>query len=204
MIQNFIFDLGGVLYDVDFAKTKDAFVKIGYPHFDEFFTQFHSNPLFEKFETGAISDKDFLNEVQQYSEKAVTQDQITEAWNAMLGGFRMKEVAFVKSLKKERSVFLLSNTNSIHYGVFQPEFFEQTGHNFDDCFNGAHYSHILRKRKPYPETFTHLITLHDLIPEETLFIDDSYTNTEGAAKAGLHTLLLKPGELVSKIIPSFL
>lgn len=204
MIRNFIFDLGGVLYDVDFAKTKQAFVRIGYPHFDELFTQFHSNPLFERFETGTISNTDFLTEVQQYSKQPVTHAQIMEAWNAMLAGFRMKEVDFVLELKKENPVFLLSNTNSIHYDVFQPEFSKATGRKFDDCFNEAHYSHILGKRKPYPETFIHLIALHGLIPEETLFIDDSYTNIEGAAKAGLQTLLLKPGEWVSEIIPSML
>jgi putative hydrolase of the HAD superfamily len=201
MIQNIIFDLGGVLLDIDFNKTKNAFQSIGYPHFDELFTQYYSSPLFENLETGTIHSEDFLSQLQQYSKQPVTIQQLIDAWNAMLGGFRMKEIEFVRNLKPQFSIILFSNTNAIHHIAFQKEYSRLTGKNFDDNFHFTHYSHILGKRKPLPESFSHLLNIHSLKASETLFIDDSHNNIEGALQAGLFTHLLKSEEKVSEILP---
>lgn len=204
MIQNIIFDLGGVLLDVNFSKTRDAFIDLGYDHFDEFYTQFHSNPLFERLEIGTISNNEFLEELQQHGSGNITHEQLINAWNALIGDFRMQEINFANSLKEQYRVYLFSNTNAIHYDVFQAKYLGATGHSFDENFHEAHYSHIIHHRKPLVETYKAVLEKSGLIAAETIFIDDSPPNIKGAAEAGLQTLLLKPGELVSEKLPALL
>ncbi len=202
MIKNIIFDLGGVLMDIDFSKTKKAFDDLGFSNFDELFHQFHSSPLFVDLEIGTISDEDFLDQLQQHAPQPVSHRQMIDAWNALIGDFRMDDVTFVNELRSTHNIYLLSNTNSIHYKVFQEIYTKQTGKNFDDNFHFAHYSHILGKRKPLTETYKAVLDIHSMNAAETLFIDDSYNNIEGAAAAGLHTHLLLSGEKVSEVVPS--
>ena len=80
--------------------------------------------------------------------------------------------------------------------MFEKEF---NGKNFDSHFTRAYYSHTLQKRKPYPETYSYVINDAGMMEAETLFIDDSFANIEGADKAGLQTKLLLPEERIEML-----
>ena len=98
-------------------------------------------------------------------------------------------------------MFLLSNTNSIHHTEFNKIYQDQIQHGaLDDYFDKAYYSHELGLRKPYPQSFTALLNMENLVAEETLFIDDTIGNIEGAKQAGLHTKLLLPPYTVLDLV----
>lgn len=199
-IKNIIFDLGGVLLDIDYQKTANAFRELGFDNFDQLYTQFTANDLFEKLETGTISEADFFATLSQYSRLPVKQEQMEAAWNAMLMQFRKDSLAFLGSLKGKYQLFLLSNTNSIHHRAFNAAFTRETGHHsLDDFFTTAYYSHVLKKRKPYKETYEFVLQEGNMIAGETLFIDDSFNNIEGAQLAGIQTHLLKTGQLIEEL-----
>jgi putative hydrolase of the HAD superfamily len=199
-IRNIIFDLGGVLLDIDFNKTKQAFEKLGVKNFDSFYTKETANPIFESLETGEISNENFYETLAHYCSPNTTHEQIQHAWNKILVAFRKPSVEYLPALKEKYNLYLLSNTNSIHHECFSKMFANEIGGQpFDSRFTKAYYSHLLQKRKPYPETYLYVLENAGIAAEETLFIDDALANIEGAAKAGLHTRLLLPDERVENI-----
>ena len=199
-IKNLLFDLGGVLLNIDYNKTADAFKKLGVHQFDELYSQAVANHLFEALETGEISEADFYTSIQQYCHPSTTQQQIEMAWNAILLNFRIESLECLATLKNKYNVYLLSNTNSIHLTAFHKSFKEETNKaNLDDYFIKAYYSHKIHKRKPYPATYQFVLEDAGIKADETLFIDDSFNNIEGAKEAGLQVYHLLATQKIEDI-----
>lgn len=199
-IKNIIFDLGGVLLNVDYHKTADAFKLLGAQQFDEFYSQANANHLFEALETGEISEENFYETIYQYCSPHTTRDQIQAAWNAILLDFRKESLTVLEALKDKYQLFLFSNTNSIHLTAFNQILREQTGKtSLDDYFTKSYYSHIIHLRKPYPATYQWLLNDAKLVTGETLFIDDSINNIKGAMEVGIKTHHLLPGEKIEDL-----
>ncbi|MGE9311409.1 HAD family hydrolase [Niabella sp. CJ426] len=200
MIKNILFDFGGVFYDLDFSKTSEAFKALGFTDFDNQFTQYQADTLFQQLETGAIGPEVFFGNIQSLLPAPVTHEQIRNAWNALLLGYRSTSLAYLAELKKEYQLFLLSNTNQIHYDYFTAQLLEQTPYpSLESFFTKAYYSQQVGLRKPDTEVFEHILKDAGIKAEETLFIDDSYTNFPNAEKLGMKIYLLKPGMLIEDI-----
>lgn len=200
MIKNILFDFGGVIYDIDFSKTSEAFKKLGFTNFDDSFSQYQADALFQQLETGAISPEEFYTKIQSLLPNPATNEQIRNAWNALLLGYRQTSLAYLAELKKEYNLFLLSNTNQIHYDYFAAQLLEQTDYpSLDSFFTKAYYSQNIGLRKPATEVFEYILQDAGIKADETLFIDDSYTNFPNAEKLGMKIYLLKPGMLIENI-----
>ena len=198
-IRNVIFDLGGVLLDIDFKLTEKAFTDLGVKDFASFFNQFHSNDLFIKLET-ETNVEFFYNNFRAATGLHLSNEQIRDAWNALLLNFRKDSIGFLPGLKKRYRLYLLSNTNEIHLQEFQHRFettFHQTS--FDDFFDAAYYSHRIGHRKPNASAYQFVLDKHGLIAAETLFIDDSINNIKAAQKLGIQTIHLLPGMKVEEL-----
>ena len=196
-IKNILFDLGGIFIEIDFNKTKEAFAALGVANFDDLYTQHTAASLFEKLETGIYSANEFYDAFRKNTQLPLPNQQIQHAWNAMLGTFPLDRLEWLNEIRSRYRVYLYSNTNIIHHQAFQEIYKRCTGReSFDEYFIKAHYSHELGLRKPYAESFTQLLALENLAAHETLFVDDTPGNIEGAAKAGLQTILLAPPKTV--------
>src|SRR5205085_9358215 len=107
-------------------------------------------------------------------------------WNSMLGLIPKEKIDFLKKVNSEFTVFLLSNTNSIHVKKFETDHLELYNENiFRTCFIKTYYSCNMGMRKPDEEMFHFVINDSNLIPAETIFIDDSPQHVKGATAAGL-------------------
>jgi len=201
-IRSIIFDLGGVFLDISFDKTRDAFIQSGVLNFDEYFQQSHSNPLFANLEKGLITPAEFYDIFRGDTGLSLSDETIKTNWNALLGSFRVASLGILPGLKEKYDLFLFSNTNLIHYDAFIEGFEKQFGYaGFNDYFNKAYYSHIMNLRKPNPESFLFITNENNLLPGETLFVDDTFTNIVGAEIAGLQTLWLHDGMLLENVLP---
>jgi len=199
-IKNIIFDLGGVLLDIDYYKTSHAFKELGVKKFDDLYSQAAANELFEALETGNISEKKFYAAMQEYCMPGTVYQQVQTAWNAMLLSFRKESVAFLSLLKEKYNLFLLSNTNSIHLPEFNEIYSREIGGPiFDDHFIKSYYSHLIHMRKPYGSTYQFVLDDAGILAGETLFIDDSYKNIDGAKAVGIQTHLLLPEEKIESL-----
>ncbi|PUZ26650.1 putative hydrolase of the HAD superfamily [Chitinophaga costaii] len=192
-IRNIIFDLGGVILNIDYQRTVRAFKDLGFDHFEQLYSQFHLSELFDHFETGKISPEQFLEALQQQAPPHITREQLLNAWNAMLLDFPLARLQILQQLRQHYNLYLLSNTNALHYDAFNKILLESRGiPSLDTFFDRAYFSHIIGLRKPYAEAYQFVLDAHALKASETLFIDDTLPNITGAEAVGLRTLHL-PG-----------
>ena len=199
-IKNIIFDLGGVLLNIDYNKTSDAFKKLGFENFDNMYSQFTADQLFEKLETGHVTEEEFVKVLSGVALGKVPDKDIINAWNAMLLDFRKESFDFLETLTPKYNLYLLSNTNAIHMNAFHGDFVKQVGKSkLDDYFIKAWFSNKIGLRKPNKNIYEFILRDGNLKAEESLFIDDSINNIETAMEMGIQTHHLKPGQKIEEL-----
>lgn len=191
-IQNIIFDLGGVLLDIDYQKTVEEFEKCGIMTFEQEFIQSHQSDFFQQFEKGEKTEEEFYEYVQKIYPLSIS--QIQSCWNAMLLRIPLRRLQILQQLQLHYNTFLLSNTNSIHEKAFNTMLREVCGFNtLAVFFDKIYYSHHLGMRKPDREIFEFILSENQLNPERTLFIDDSIQHIVTAQSLGIQTIHLTNG-----------
>ena len=188
-IQNLIFDLGGVIMDLHVDKSHNAFAQLSNRSIEEIQAKIAQSTCFVAHEKGLISDAQFRDEVRTLLGMNLTDAEIDNAWNAMLGDIPLDRLQLLKRLRNDYKVFLLSNTNSIHLPIFSETVKVNSGEeaSLESYFDKAYYSHVMKMRKPDEEIFKKVLIENQLIAENTLFLDDFLPNLKGAEKAGLKT-----------------
>jgi glucose-1-phosphatase len=195
--KNIIFDLGGVILNIDYNLTEKAFRKLGADNFKEMFSQAKQEMLFDKIEKGLISSQDFITRIKTICKGAEKEDDIIAAWNAMLLDLPQERTELLKKLKSKYRTFLLSNTNEIHIKAYAEYLFTRYGfRNLESFFEKEYLSYQIGMRKPDKEIFEYVLKENNLNPSETLFIDDSPQHIEGAAVTGIHAVWLAPGKTI--------
>ncbi|MDP4129390.1 MAG: HAD family phosphatase [Bacteroidota bacterium] len=199
-IKNIIFDLGGVIMDIDVRKTQKAFTEMGVKNINDYFGHGFAASFFKDHEAGKISDAAFIQKIKEEIRLDVSDELVTEAWNALLLHFPPERIALLDEIKKKYRIFLFSNTNAIHHKRFMQIYRGAfPGRGLDDHFEKAYYSHTLGHRKPDKTGFEIIVRENQLDPAETLFVDDGYINVEGAIRAGLQGLYLPPAMSINDI-----
>lgn len=200
LLKNIIFDLGGVLLNIDYNKTKLSFEELGFNDFNNMYTQYSADMLFSDLETGKISNEKFYDYLVKKAGGKIDQQQINRAWNAMLLDFRQESLEFLEQLSQKYTLYLLSNTNAIHLAAFNVIFTRETGkESLNTYFTKAYYSNQIGLRKPNTDVFDFVLQDAGIKSEESLFIDDSFNNIETAKKMGFKTHLLLPGEKIEEL-----
>ncbi len=194
-IKNIIFDLGGVILNIDYQKTIDAFKILGIEDFEKRYSQAQQTKIFDDIETGRITPKEFIEGLRSLLGTNVTDEQIINAWNAMLLDFPEKRLKILTDLKDHYRVFLLSNTNEIHYRAYCKQLQDKFKvPNLSSYFEKEYYSHEIGLRKPDLELFQLVLSENNLNRTETIFIDDSIQHVIAADKLGIRARLLKKEE----------
>jgi putative hydrolase of the HAD superfamily len=204
-IKNIIFDLGGVILNLNYQLTSKAFEKLGVDDFDNYYSQKEQTSLFNSFETGLISTKDFIKSAQHLFTHNLAENDIIVAWNSMLLDLPEHRLSLLQELKKNLNLFLLSNTNEIHITSFENQMKKENQlETFFNSFKKIYYSSRIGLRKPDLECFEYVLKENDLLAEETLFIDDSIQHIHAATKLGLKTYHLQKNEDINSIFPDII
>jgi HAD superfamily hydrolase (TIGR01509 family) len=203
-IRNIIFDLGGVLLNIDPKKTIDAFGKLGMEQLVGDKGLSYDHEIFYLMEQGKITSDEFRKGVLELLPNWVSFQKIDAAWTAMLLDFPTIRVELVKNLRRDFKIYLFSNTNAIHVEKFHSNFRNQHGFEVSTLFDKDFYSNEIGYRKPSPESYREIIRLSGINPEESLFIDDSLQNVESAIVSGLKGYWLEPGKKVEEIFQKLL
>jgi len=199
-IDNIIFDLGGVILEIDLDIIKQGFAKLGFNKNETGVELFKNNPIFNKFEKGEIAPKVFQSEIRKACPKNFTDEQFYKVWNSVIINYPKENIELLKSLQSKYKTFLLSNTNEIHYNFYTEMLNKEFGiKNLDSLFYTAYYSHTSGMRKPDKEFFELVLSENNLNPEKTLFIDDFIENIETAKSLGIKTVHLTDFNLVESI-----
>jgi len=203
-VKNIIFDLGGVLLNIDPKKTIEAFGRLGMEQLIGDKGLSYDHDIFYLMEQGKVTPEEFRNGVRQLISAEVTDDQIDTAWTAMLLDFPANRVELVKNLRNNYKIYLFSNTNAIHVKQYHADFRKLHGFEVSSLFEIDFYSNEIGYRKPSPESFQEIIRLSGTNPEESIFIDDSLPNVEAAIGCGLKGYWLEPGQKIEEVFQKFL
>lgn len=188
MIETLIFDFGDVFINLDKQATPLALKKLGLEKWSSEIDALNFN-----FEKGLISKVDFLNGLNKLVPNA-TPEEVLNAWNGVLLDFPEYRLEFLEKVAKKYSLFLLSNTDSIHINHFKEKCGEVFYNRFVNCFKKVYFSYDLGMRKPDEEIYNFVIKENSLNPKKTLFVDDNFDNIEGAKKTGLQVWHLQKGK----------
>ena len=146
-IKNIIFDLGGVLLNINYNATNEAFKKNGVKNFQKLYNKKSQIKIFNDFEKGAISSQQFIVEIEKTT--GLNNTQIIDSWNAMLLDLPFERLKFIQSIKNKYQIFLLSNTNEIHIKYFENQLRKKDQFSiFKNCFHKIYYSCRISDRKP--------------------------------------------------------
>ena len=203
-IKNIIFDLGGVLLNINPLKTIEAFGELGMEQLVGNKGLTYDHDIFYLMEQGKITPDEFRKGVSKLLPEPATFQEIDAAWTAMLLDFPAVRVELLRNLRKEFKIYLFSNTNAIHVQKFHDDFKQLHGFEVSTLFEMDFYSNQIGYRKPSEAAYREIIRLSGINPQETLFIDDAHENTEAAQKTGLKSYWLKPNEKVELLFREYL
>ncbi len=196
-IRNIIFDFGNVICDIDISLTEAKFREFGPGNPDSGSAE-HSAQLFDKlvaqYEAGGVSSPDFRTLIREHYVVPPSDEAIDLAWNALLLTIPERRITLLNKVKTAYRIFLLSNSNEIHYLHYLEDFKVKSGlQHFDDLFEKAYFSFQVKLSKPDPAIFEMVLHENSLIPSETLFIDDTLKHVLAARNAGINAYHLENG-----------
>lgn len=194
-----ILDFGGVIYQISHMQQFETFSRLGINNFFELYSHTLQSPLFADFECGKFNPDTFRKTLNKLMGKKMNPQEIDRAWNSILVGFPRENVLFLEKLSKRYKLYLLSNTNSIHYDVYINEFTNKFGYNFNTLFEKVFWSFKVGMRKPNADIYQYVKSEIGINHNEMLFIDDTKTNTEAAIKNGIPSLWLAPDKKLSDL-----
>lgn len=185
--DSIIFDFGGVILDIDPQRTINAFAKI-IPLSDV--QKIENSGILDEIEKGQISQDELILGVNAIIDKNILESEFLKAWNAILLDYKPERIKAIQELKKTHKLYLLSNTNEIHFKNFSLKLFNEYGLSFTDLFLKPYLSFEMGLLKPELEIYQQLIDEEKLNPEKTLFIEDTEANAIAAQKLGIQTLVI--------------
>jgi putative hydrolase of the HAD superfamily len=193
-ISTLIFDLGGVIVDLDLAKCIQNFKELGLENIEQYLSNFGQKDFFMQFEKGQIGIPAFRNEIRKLAGTELSDAQIDKAWCSFLTQIPVEKLHLLSELKKKYRLLLLSNTNPLHIETAVAAEFSKTGKTMQDFFDKCYLSYEMGMVKPDVEIFEALLADAQVKAEECLFLDDGKKNIDTAAALGIQTYWVKPNE----------
>ena len=203
MIRNLLFDLGGVIIDIERRRCVDAYSKLGLADADTYFGEYAQSGIFMAIEDGSMNVDDFHAAMRELLPDSVSDYQIDTAFQKFIVGIPVERLQTLRKLRRDGyGIYLLSNTNPImRRGVISTEF-GTDGLRREDYFDGMVTSFDARSAKPDAGIFEYAIEQLGIEPSETLFFDDSLANVEAAKALGFEAVHVKPGTEFTDYLPA--
>ncbi|GJM28817.1 MAG: hydrolase [Cyclobacteriaceae bacterium] len=199
-IKNLIFDLGGVIIDLNLPAAYQAFASLSNLSVSEIVKRTNGLMLFTDYEKGLVTSEEFREQIGSLLNIPASADTIDDAWCTMLGNIPIERLELLSSLLPKFRTFALSNTNDIHAERFDSMIGQTIGNKglLNEYFEKVYFSHEMKMRKPDAEIYQAVLDEQRLVPAETLFIDDNLENINGASTLGIRTLHLQtPQQLIT-------
>ena len=193
-IKTIMFDMGGVLINLNKQACINAYKALGYDNVEELIGNYSQQGAFLQLESGQISTKKFRDIIRREIKKPITDKQIDDAFIAFLVDMPDYTLNMLSELKKQYRIFMLSNTNGIIMNYVRHNIFNREGLTIDDYFDRLFLSYEMGTVKPDSLIFEKVIEETGIDPTETLFLDDSKKNIEVAEKLGFKTFVVTQGQ----------
>jgi epoxide hydrolase-like predicted phosphatase len=175
-----VFDMGHVFVDFEWEAVCHGFCRRAACTIDDL------RPVFAElsrlgYESGRIGTDEFLSELNKRLGTDIGRDEFTQLFTHT---FRENQhmAELLQKLKKQRPLYLLSNTNEVHYEWLQSNF--AVARHFDALI----LSYKVGSSKPEETIYRHVLELSGMNASDCLFIDDLQANIDAAARVGMNTI----------------
>lgn len=197
-IKNLIFDLGGVVIDLDLSATFSAFAKLSGSTLEQ--TILHQNlPFFMQYEKGLITSSEFRDQFRALIDAPLTDESIDVAWSAMLKDIPAERILLIEELKPYFNMVVLSNTNEIHIQEFNKILSSESTHNsLHSLFDQVYFSYEVGMRKPDANIFEYVLKNEGWKADETLLLDDTIENLETASSLGIQVVQITSAYTINR------
>lgn len=201
-IKNLLFDLGGVIADINRQHCVDAFKALGLKNAEDYFGDYAQAGVFMEIEDGSIGVDQFHDTLRRVLPEGVTDSDIDAAFQQFIVGIPRYRLKALRDLRDSGyGVYMLSNTNPIMWSDRLAEEFTKEGLRREDYFDGMITSFEAGSAKPSDEIFRYTIDTLGIKPEETLFFDDGQVNVLAARAAGFEAVHVQPGTEFMDYLP---
>lgn len=204
MVKNLMFDLGGVIMDIDRNHCVKAFEKLGMENIDSFLGLYGQKGPFLQLEEGKISADEFRAEIRKMLPRHVSDEVMDAAFNEFLLGIPVSRLRSLEQLHRHYPLYMLSNTNPIMMNSRIDACFRADGHDINYYFDGIVTSYEALSCKPERRIFDYAARKFGIDPGETLFFDDSQANVEAAVSYGYQAVIIRPGEEFKNVLDNYL
>lgn len=191
-ITTIVFDLGGVIIDLDKGRCIESFKRLGYENIEEKLSNFRQTGEFLELEEGRIDVATWRQKVRTELNEGVTDQEIDTAFNDFLVGIPLKKLQMLRSLRKKYRVAMLSNTNALMFETKIPQLFKVEGLEMEEYFDIMFLSYKMNMSKPSSDIYTTMLQELNCNPSEVLFLDDGLANIDAAKALGINTMHIEP------------
>lgn len=181
--QILLFDLGGVVIDIDVERMLRHWLPYSRLSLGEMQQRLKIDPPFEQYERGELSTTEYMGHLAEVFALEADWQAIATGWNALLVDQIDCALDLVARARKRLPCHAFSNTSTIHR--------DEWGQRFPrvlDSFQRLFLSFEMGMRKPDPAAFLSVADQIGVDPANILFFDDTVENINGARSAGLATV----------------
>lgn len=199
MPKAILFDLGNVLLPIDLKLSYQAFAAFSPYNSLEIETKILDNQLWVAYECGKQTDQEFREHIRFHLALNCTDAEFDEAFSALLLSYHSGVYEWIQSLKSTFSLYLLSNTSSIHAERFTKVGLGPLGESLFSLFDRVYFSFEMGLVKPDTAIYLQVLTEQNLQVQEVLFFDDNVANINSAKGIGIASYLIDPAKDFSQI-----
>lgn len=189
MIHNIIFDLAGVVMNLNLERDTKALNDAGLPDFNGCLADEAIRTPCLAYLNGLMPKGEFFDAIRPLCKAGVTDDEIDWAMNAVLDDIPLSRIRMIRELRKNYRIFLLTNIYVDAWEHAKGEI-ERKGFTLDECFDRLFLSYEMQLAKPDARIFQAVLDATGAKAEETAFFDDSRENIESAKRMGFDAHLV--------------
>lgn len=194
IINNILFDLGGVIITLDQQQSVRRFEELGLKDAQQRLNAYTQEGIFGDLEGGLIDAETFRRELSLLVGRQVTHAECAYAWQGYAKEVPQRNLDALQRLRSEGyRLLLLSNTNPYMMEWVNSADFDGHGHGVGHYFDALYLSYEMRLMKPAEEIFLRVLMAEQMPPSSCLFIDDGPRNVATASQVGLNTFCPENG-----------
>lgn len=187
MIKTILFDMGGVLFQIDTDQAKRRFEALGVDS-ERYLDAYEQRGIFLDLESGAIGDEEFVSRLSEMVDHPVSKEEARHAWLGYVKEISLDRLNRIGKLRPRYRTCLASNTNPFMMDFTESTEFSGDGHGIGHYLDHLYCSYRMGVCKPSADFFNKILDAEGVKPDEVLFVDDSKRNIEAAAGLGINTL----------------
>jgi len=200
MTKAIIFDIGGVLIELDPGRCVQAFKNdLGFKRITEILDPSHQKGIYGDMEAGILPADEFRRLILAESRPDARPEDVDKAMAALLVGMREETVELIKRLRERYPLYLLSNNNPISMARTY-QIMRENGIEPETSFRGQFISWEMKMLKPSKEIYLEAVRRVGFPAEEILFIDDNQANVDAAASVGMQARYYEPGTSLAQLL----